>query len=115
MRAAALITTLLALAGCSQDAATNDRVFCEDAPVVTWDNFGAGFVVENCRSCHHPEATDRQDAPEGVDFVTEDDVFAYQDAVLARAAGPEPTMPPGGGTDGDDRYQLEVWLRCSDQ
>lgn len=104
------LALLLLLAGCAE--AGDDAAFCADAPLSTWENHGAGYVVENCRACHHPEAADRQGAPVGVDFVTEDAVLARREQVLAVATGASPTMPPGGGTDGDARYRFEVWLRC---
>lgn len=85
---------------------------CVDAPVVTWNNFGEGFLVENCQACHASTAPNRHDAPESVTFDTEEDVRTWKDRILARAAGDAPTMPPMGGTSPDDRYLLEVWLTC---
>lgn len=112
---ALLIAALVVTMGCVEgDPATDDAVFCADAPVTTWDNFGAGFITENCRSCHMSSSEDRQDAPEGVDFDSHEETVAFKDRILARATGAEATMPPGGGTDGDDRYLAEVWLRCAE-
>jgi uncharacterized membrane protein len=85
---------------------------CEDAPVVTWDNFGAGFVTQSCQSCHASTTPDRHGAPEDVVFDTEEDVWAWSDRILVRSIGEEPTMPPQGGVSEDDRYLLEVWLTC---
>lgn len=85
---------------------------CDEAPVVTWDNFGRGFLVENCQACHASTAPDRHGAPIEVVFDTEGDARAWKDRILARAAGEAPTMPPMGGTSADDRYLLGVWLTC---
>lgn len=113
MRAAGALL-LVVMAGCAPgDPAVDDAVFCADAPVTTWDNFGAGFVTENCRSCHMSASADRQEAPEDTNFDDEAATLEWADRILARAAGAEPSMPPEGGTDGDDRYLLEVWLRCA--
>ena len=35
----------------ADDSAAIDP-FCVDQPVVTWANFGAGFVLEACQGCH---------------------------------------------------------------
>ena len=99
----------LLLVACTPD---DLDALCLDAPITTWDNFGAGFVTENCRGCHHPDALDRQGAPDSVNFLEEADVLARRDSVLALATGVDPQMPPGGGTTDDDRHRLEVWLRC---
>jgi len=112
MTRGAILAAALLLVGCAEEDA--DAVFCDEAPVSTWDNFGAGFMTENCRSCHMSASADRQDAPIDINFDDQDDALEWSDRILARAAGPDPTMPPGGGTDGDDRYLLEVWLRCDE-
>jgi cytochrome c5 len=85
---------------------------CVDAPVVTYANFGRGFMTQHCQSCHASTTPDRHDAPEAVTFDDEEQVWAQVDRILARATGPEPTMPPQGGVSDDDRYLLEVWLSC---
>lgn len=95
-----------------EDTGTAVDPLCVDAPVVTWNNFGEGFLIENCQACHASTAPNRHGAPENVTFDTEDDVRTWKDRILARAAGDAPTMPPMGGTSADDRYLLEVWLTC---
>lgn len=85
---------------------------CEGAPVITWETFGRGFTTENCQSCHASTAPNRYGAPPGVTFDTHDDVVMWKDRMIVRATGDAPTMPPGGGVSADDRYRLEVWLRC---
>jgi hypothetical protein len=87
---------------------------CEDAPVVTWDNFGAGFVKESCQPCHASTAAERHDAPDTVVFDTEHDVQLWSAQILDIATGESPTMPPQGGVSDDDRYLLEVWLTCAE-
>jgi len=85
---------------------------CGDAPVVTWDNFGQGFMIENCQSRHATTSPNRYGASPDVHFDTLDDVLERQDRILARAAGENPTMPPDGGVSADDRWLLQVWLTC---
>ncbi|MFT4976966.1 MAG: putative membrane protein [Myxococcota bacterium] len=105
------LTTLLLLVACSGDDA-DDIAFCDDAPVVTYANFGDGFMTENCQTCHASETPDRNGAPESVIFDTLDDILDQSDRILDRAAAEEATMPPAGGVSEDDRYLLDVWLTC---
>ena len=80
--------------------------------MVTWDDFGQGFTRGRCEPCHASTATARNGAPESVTFDTPQDVAAHQDRILALATGDSPIMPPAGGVTADERYELEVWLRC---
>ncbi|MCB9687539.1 MAG: hypothetical protein H6738_16460 [Alphaproteobacteria bacterium] len=102
---------LLALA-CAGDDGTGTDALCDGAPVTTYDNFGAGFLTANCETCHAASAPDRHDAPADATFDDEEQVWAWADAILDTATGDAPTMPPQGGVEDDDRYRLEVWLRC---
>jgi len=106
-----LLATLLACAGDPADS-VRDSGPCADAPLVTWETFGQGFLVENCQACHAQGVTDRAGAPQEVSFGTEEEALRWKDRILARAAGESPTMPPMGGTTADDRWRLEVWLTC---
>jgi len=89
-----------------------DTGLCADAPVVTWNSFGHGFLLENCQSCHAQEAEDRHDAPAEVSFDTHPDALLWAARILERAAADPPTMPPQGGTSADDRALLSIWLTC---
>jgi len=96
----------------SGDTAADEPAICVGAPVVTWDNFGAGFVTQYCDACHASTTLDRHDAPDDVTFDTEDEIWSHADRILVRAAGDAPTMPPMGGVPDDDRTLLEIWLTC---
>jgi uncharacterized membrane protein len=111
-RASAIVLLSIACDGDAGEATDGLPETCNGAPVTTWDNFGAGFVTENCQACHASTAADRQGAPEGVVFDTEEDVWRAAPAILTMATGEEPLMPPRGGVPEDDRYRLEVWLTC---
>ena len=87
--------------------------WCADAPVTTWNNFGEGFLVENCQPCHASTSVDRHDAPESVTFDTLVDVVAQRARILFKATGDQPDMPPAGGVSEEDRARLEAWLLCS--
>lgn len=102
----------LLLAACGKDGAGDDTGFCGTAPVVTYANFGEGFMTQNCQSCHASTASNRNGAPDQVVFDTLDDVLGQADRILARSVGDDATMPPSGGVSEDDRYLLEVWLTC---
>src|SRR4051794_35468264 len=103
---------LLLLAACAP-AEADLPVGCVDAPVVTWDTFGEGFVLEQCQGCHASTTVDRYGAPGEVTFDTVDDVWARADDVLAVAAGADAAMPPSGPAPEDDRTLLTWWLTCA--
>ena len=107
-----LAALALGLAACEVDDET--AAFCADSPVVTYENFGAGFLTQNCDSCHASTTADRQEAPDDVVFDSEDEALVWGDRILARAAADDADMPPEGGVAADDRYLLEVWLVCSE-
>ncbi len=88
--------------------------FCRDAPVVTWNSWGHGFLLESCQGCHASTAADRNDAPEEVVFDTVEDAWTWAPLILAVAAVDPPEMPPLGGTTADDRTRLRWWLECGE-
>jgi len=106
----------ITFAACAPEDTDDEAVdaLCDGAPVTTWDNFGAGFLKENCQPCHASTVAvdDRQLAPVDVTFDTEADVWPLAEQILLQATGDEPAMPPRGGVTEDDRYRLEVWLTC---
>lgn len=111
-----MIAAALALgAGCgapsADDTARSDDA-CADVPQLTWENFGEGFLVENCQGCHASDARDRYGAPEAATFDTPEQAWAWSERILAVATGDAPTMPPSGGATADDRVRLGWWLEC---
>ena len=108
-----------ALADSGEPSGSTDTAgFCDSSPVITWNNFGNGFVTENCNACHAADAPYRQTAsadvvpPQSATFDTEAQVMAAKDAILAFATGEDPLMPPEGGVPLLDRERLEIWLTC---
>jgi len=97
------------------DTADSDTDPCADVPVVTYNNFGEGFMTENCQGCHASTTADRYGAPESVIFDTVDDVWSRAERILERAAGDDASMPPAGGVSEDDRTKLEWWLICAEE
>ena len=106
-----MLWMLLLACGASPDAESADA--CTDAPVVTYETFGAGFLIQYCQSCHASTAPDRAGAPADVVFDTADDAWTWRERILERAASEPPTMPPLGGTTEDDRARLRTWLDCA--
>jgi uncharacterized membrane protein len=99
----------------SDTAAPQD--FCADAPVLTWENFGQGLLLEQCQSCHGAEATYRDGdspPPDSVFFDTYEDAMLWRSRILATTTGDSPTMPPRGGMSELDLQRLELWLRCGE-
>lgn len=110
-----MIPWLWLLAACG--APPEDTGFCADQPVVTWANFGQGFILQECQGCHASTSPTRYGAPEDVHFDAAGEVWARRDDVLDRAAPAEgaPDMPPSASTREEDRALLRVWLTCAEE
>jgi len=113
------VIALFLLLGCggSGDTGAPDTVDqCEDAPVLTWENFGRGFLVENCQSCHGSTAPYRSQTdsppPDTVTFDTQEQAQSLRALILAASTGDTPSMPPRGGVSEVDREKLDIWLNC---
>ncbi len=120
-----MIMLLLALAcGADKEEDTLPEVqpdtggFCADAPVLTWNNFGQGLLIEHCQACHAAEATYRDGdnpPPANVFFDTHEDAITWRDRILAVTTGDDPIMPPRGGLSELDRQRIEIWLVCGEE
>ena len=106
----------LACGGANSADDSGAGALCVDAPVLTWENFGEGFLRENCESCHGSEAPYRQSTsappPADIHFGDKDSALRLKDQILSSAAGAAPRMPPRGGVGVEDREKLNIWLRC---
>jgi hypothetical protein len=93
------------------DTADTGALDCAEQPGVTWDSWAGGFFSTWCRSCHSSTTSERNGAPEGMDFDDEAMVATWassiESAVLDRQS-----MPLGGGLYPDDLELLEVYLTC---
>lgn len=87
---------------------------CPEESALTYEDFGAPFVITWCNGCHSsgmpPE--ERAKAPASVNFDTLDDVRFHADRMWARAADHNTTMPPVAGPDDIEREMLGEWLAC---
>ena len=88
------------------------EIDCKEAPLVTYETFGRGFLTQHCQPCHSSESIDRNEAPDDVTFDTIDDVAFWQYDIVDLATGGNPQMPPQGGVSDDDRVLLAIWLEC---
>jgi hypothetical protein len=84
----------------------------EDDCRVTWDNYGEGFFVGYCQTCHAEGSPNRHDAPEAVTFGTEADARRWAGAIRAAVLADPPTMPPGGGLTEGELDLLDAFLAC---
>jgi uncharacterized membrane protein len=88
---------------------------CDEAPVVTYANFGQGFITHYCQGCHASASAHRYGAPDDVTFDNLEEVWTWDGRILIRASGAEEAdMPPAGGTGADDRQKLRWWLECAE-
>ena len=113
-----LIWLLVFHFGCDQKDTAVDSAessACETGtPSLSWDNFGEGFLLENCQPCHAGNAQNRFEAPEEVTFDNKAQAWYWAERILARATGEDADMPPAGGVSDDDKQRLEWWLTCAD-
>lgn len=98
---------------------------CDDAPVVTWETFGHGFLIEACHGCHAEGARSRADwraqgLPESSDFETVENAWDWAPRILARVL--DDTMPPAAAlaedaqvVSDDDKIRLQWWLICGEE
>jgi cytochrome c5 len=118
VRASMLVTTLFSI-GCQSAGETADtseavlEVFCAEAPVVNYANFGESFMNHQCQGCHSSALEERFDAPLEVTFDTLEDVWVWRDRILDRCDLDAPTMPPRGGVTDDELLMLHWWLKCA--
>jgi hypothetical protein len=107
---------MLFLLGCdssppNEDSAAAIDPLCEEGYDLSWSNFGQGFFLTYCNSCHSEASPNRFGAPEGVDFDTETQALAWRDR-LEIVVLEEESMPLGGGVFTDDLYLFEIYLEC---
>lgn len=106
---------LLLLAACADKGGDDTAsALCAGAPSVTWESHGQAILTQWCQPCHASTAANRHEAPESVTFDDEAEALAWGERILAVATGDAPTMPPSMGLPEEDRYRLEIWLRCGE-
>jgi hypothetical protein len=107
-RLAACLVCLAALGGCGADTDPDCR-----RSFLRYDNFGAPFMANWCRSCHSAAlpADMRQQAPVEINFDSLSDVRRWQLAI-EHSTAQTAAMPPAGGPSSAERDMLVEWLRC---
>ena len=120
MRLTAPWVLLSLLTGCAKEgpvgadsAASATAAFCANAPTLTWESYGQGFMATYCLACHSANARDRFGAPEDMNFDTAGETWSFQEQILS-AVVETSTEPPGGGVYAEDKQALEAWLRCAE-
>ncbi|MEO8701840.1 MAG: c-type cytochrome [Kofleriaceae bacterium] len=106
-----IVLGALLVAACATDPVEIDPALCpESGTPLTYDNFGAGFMADNCNRCHS-EA--KSGAPRAFNFDTVEAVRDHADRIFARAAADNVSMPPGPDDPPPaEREQLAEWLAC---
>ena len=87
---------------------------CPEGSILTWGNFGYGFVYDWCTGCHHSDLEEgmRQGAPPNINLDTQRAVRELAPLVWAAAADGHTRMPPAGGPTEEERRLLGEWLAC---
>lgn len=87
---------------------------CPSDNQLSWENFGAGFVLAYCTGCHGRDVREdaRQGAPLSITFDDPNSIRDLDERIWSRAADGNATMPPVGGPDLEARRKLGQWLAC---
>lgn len=121
MNRAALCALLLLLACHSHDEpiGPSTQSVCPAASLLTYEDFGKGFMASYCLRCHSKAVTGaaRGGAPSDHNFDDLSDIRALSDHIdQYAAAGPaaiNTVMPRGGPTPTEaERRKLGEWLAC---
>ena len=99
----------LVVSACGEDR----RAATCATPRVTYETFGAPFVLDWCRGCHSAQLIPsmRQDAPLSVNFDTLAELRAQAERIR-ELAGTTARMPPRGGPSPEERELLVEWIDC---
>jgi uncharacterized membrane protein len=91
-----------------------NKISCQDAPLVTYNNFGKGFMTRECQVCpaQAVQGEIRLGAPKEFFYDTPERVWEDAELILLTSTGKDPIMPPSDGVFSEDRLRLEIWLRC---
>ena len=76
---------------------------------VSWNNWGHGFFLTWCSSCHAASTEERHGAPENITFDSEQEVARWRERIYARVILQQ-DMPVGGGISDDNVQILHDYL-----
>lgn len=88
---------------------------CEEGTSLTYENFGEGFMLSYCVSCHGSEIErdQRFGAPINVNLDTYEDMSIHRRDILKTAARKtNPKMPPSRHVPLEERELLSEWIKC---
>jgi uncharacterized membrane protein len=104
------LALLIACSGASQDSEVS---LCSSQPALSYTSFGKAFLDRYCTGCHsaYVPLSNRNGAPEGVDFESYEKVLLWRERIEARSL--DLSMPPGGGPAEAELLQLEEWFGCA--
>lgn len=93
------------IAGCSSQASSTgiDTVACPTASNLTYANFGAAFIHDNCGECH--------EGKESPSLKTQAQVAKNSSKILDETVYTD-AMPEDGNLTIEERRMLGEWLAC---
>lgn len=93
--------------------ASSEDVVVEECSPLYYENFGRGFLTENCQGCHAQHSTDREGAPDNIYFDNEESVLLWRESIVQEIEAE--TMPPAGGLTPELRSAALEWLSCMEE
>jgi len=94
---------------------TPTNLNCPTGSSLTYENFGEGFMLTNCTSCHARSLEDgnRAGAPVKYNFDKPEDIANQRGLIRYIAADPKTArMPPAGRVSELDQKRLLEWIDC---
>lgn len=99
-----LLSGMLAVGACTTAESTGlEPVSCPTGSTLTYQNFGATFMANNCAHCH--------DAKEKPTLATQAQIQAHADDILQEAVYTT-AMPEDSAMTLSERSQLGEWIAC---
>lgn len=110
---AALLGVAVALGAACEPTPSLEEASCDGGTDLTYESFGATFMLRYCNMCHVPGLEDRHGAPSGYDFDDLEQVRRHAARIYVRSAGDNVSMPPGPDDPPvEERDKLAEWLAC---
>ena len=88
---------------------------CDTAADITYAEFGKSFMTQYCQGCHASTSTNRQGAPDSVNFDTLESIWILREDILRVTTSESPSMPPAWAIPDTDIELLQWWLECGSE
>ncbi len=108
-----LLSLALGLGACVDLTELGDYDCPDGGSALDYQSFGKPFFDRWCNDCHSKGSSDRQGAPDDVNFDSRDQIAGQRERIFVRSAADNDSMPPGpDDPPRSEREKLAEWLAC---